>query len=143
MWFRKPKKAVTGRYNGRQNTSIIPGFGVLHSGSTDVQPSLYIHIYMHAHLHNTCTHIHRGTLPNRIKQVRVSTYPYIYSHIHILSAYEIGTLPNRIKQARLSTYSYTCIHILSAYETGKVPNRIKPARLSSHQNDSPHRSGLT
>ncbi len=25
MWFRKPKKAVTGRYNGRQNTSIISG----------------------------------------------------------------------------------------------------------------------
>jgi hypothetical protein len=28
MRFRKPKKAVTGRYNGRQNTSIIPGMGV-------------------------------------------------------------------------------------------------------------------
>jgi hypothetical protein len=27
--FTKPKKAVTGRYNGRQNTSIIPGMGVL------------------------------------------------------------------------------------------------------------------
>jgi hypothetical protein len=58
MRFRKPKKAVTGRYNGRQNTSIIPGMGV------------YIYIYIYTYIH---TYIYTGSsLVLSIKYVGVN-----------------------------------------------------------------------